>query len=827
MQVFNPAYAAENAKLNKHPIYVLEIIWNNGQEGTEGVNDIYFASADIANILNFPFPNRYYPLLQANGVSSISQKVDPINGISSIGSMTFKLSDYNHYVSDIIKAADVAGHGLRRQRCQLFVLYAGKDWADRIKIRTLQVSNLIPDKDGLTYHLSAHDIQRALRKTIFQPTQTTLTAAMSNAALTLSVADASIFIAAPNHVYGTVGFVKLNDEIMMWSSISGSVITIAASGRGMFGTVAANHAVGVDVKEIIVMHENPITIALKVMTSTGLGSNGIYDVLPGHWGCALSSANDVLLSEWERVGQQLVGLDTPLPSDGLQYEFVIDKSTTGKKFIESEILKTIGAFGMVHGDGSYGIRAYSDLANVDKLNAERHLTTDDIISFDSLNHNYDKIVNTMLLSFDESPKLSNKFSRASLFVDQDSRAKWGEAPQLKYKVKGIIPTSIFVDQLYQRFNLIASKFSRPPLSISIIAMPNNHDLEIGDIVRLSLPIHDALTGLDLDRAFEVDDVSLNSETGRVKLHLNAQPEQANIWHSGNGTTTRGNGTMTRFIADIVYQIGTPLVWDGLSNLTLNTGDYWVAGNLTIAFGVTLTINGSVRLFSTGIITIEGTIDGKGKGGLLGGTSGGYSWVTYPSTQGAGIGHVGRGGAGGSRNNYPIVPASPGGQVLSPPPPAPIIIGTAIDPATSRWTAVSGIPRPPLMGSGGGGGGDAANVTRGRGNGGAGGSGLLIMARGIFCTTGMVDLRGAPGDDGKIVPPPLGEVPGGGNGGGGGGSFIALAERDANGLPVLNITSTRVLTSGGAGGAAGYNSYGYASLPGSVGGRGSFVAQVIG
>jgi len=165
MQILNSNFKAKNDALAKQPVYVAQIFFNKGNSGTAGTNDIYFATCDVNQITGFAYPARWFPFLKADSVGSMSQTVDPINGVSSIGSLNVTITDYEGKVSDIIKAADVAGHGLRRQRITIFMLYKGMAWADRVVVRTMQVNDLTLSSLN-EYKLTAADVQRQTQKTI-------------------------------------------------------------------------------------------------------------------------------------------------------------------------------------------------------------------------------------------------------------------------------------------------------------------------------------------------------------------------------------------------------------------------------------------------------------------------------------------------------------------------------------------------------------------------------------------------------------------------------------------------------------------------------------
>jgi len=873
MQTLTPNHQAASQSATTAPLFVMEIMFANGKHGIENVNDVYIGSADISDIINFPYPERYYPLLDAGKITGISQSVDAINGVSTIGNITATVIDTNNYFSDIVQAADTAGHGLKRQLCQMYRLERGLDWADRLKIATMHVSGLRLNQDGSSYALTIADTQHTIRMTVCQPFQTALGADVplgDTASGGVQVLTATNLQMVTSAHYGTVGFIKINSEIMRYTAVTGNILTVGAADRGLFGTVEKTHKMSDQVDEIIVMRGNPIVLALKMLTSTGAGTNGAWDSWPKHWGIGLDAALDINTPEWLQVGQQIVGLDTLAESDGMQFEFVIDKSFEAKAWIEKEILQHIGAFGFVHGDGRYGIKAYNDLGNIDKAAADRHLTIDDCVSWSALNYDYTKIVNSIDLQYDRWPKYGGKFIRRTYFRDQVSIDKWGRSKTLKLNTEGLVPMVISASALYQRNHLWMSRYSRPPLRIDVELLPRHFDLEIGDIVRLTLPMRDLLTGADMDRAYEVLSEGINTAAGTPRFSLVAQPEKVTLW--------TGEEVNPPLLAASAFHVGTQINWDGLGgaqvvsvNTGLPAGDWWVNGAFTVALGVTLTISANTRLFVDGDFTVDGTIYGVGNG--LPGAARAYSPdIATPSDayfnkaifsvarNATTSGWVGKGGQGGllwsrygdtSLGLFTFVPASnwvgvargvratTAVPILNSMPSTINAFPGGVD-GTGAWTSIQGLP-PLLAGGGGGSGVPVRHTAPGHygGAGGAGGAGLLVVARAVYVTIGTIDLTGGVAEVGGASAAWNYEYYGtwldtgnsGGGGGGGGGSCVLLAERDAYGLPNLVVDTARVHTDGGAG-AAGDPTRNYYDddIPayiGLTGSRGALITQVIG
>lgn len=94
---------------------------------------------------------------------------------------------------------------------------------------------------------------------------------------------------------------------------------------------------------------NPITAALRILTSTGAGTNGPYDVLIAEDGLAIPQAL-VDVAGLERLR------DTEVPAD--TYDFKITEPVDGKIALEEEVWKTLNAYPWVDQNGKLSARRY-------------------------------------------------------------------------------------------------------------------------------------------------------------------------------------------------------------------------------------------------------------------------------------------------------------------------------------------------------------------------------------------------------------------------------------------------------------------------------------
>jgi hypothetical protein len=94
--------------------------------------------------------------------------------------------------------------------------------------------------------------------------------------------------------------------------------------------------------------DHPLTIALKVMLSTGSGVNGAYDVLPASMGAAVPPT---------LVATEILELLRDSLFPGLEMEFADVEATDSKAFIEEQIFRPLNLVPHVTQRGRYSARA--------------------------------------------------------------------------------------------------------------------------------------------------------------------------------------------------------------------------------------------------------------------------------------------------------------------------------------------------------------------------------------------------------------------------------------------------------------------------------------
>ncbi len=133
--------------------------------------------------------------------------------------------------------------------------------------------------------------------------QTTLTSGFTSGATTAHVASTAGWADLDTE---SVYYFKIGDEIHRATGRTPTSFTGVTSAR--LGTSAASHSSGSDVIFIGCVYGHPIEIAYKILTSTGLGTNGVFDTLPADHGLAIGI--DVVSTDLGDVARTALSLGT-------------------------------------------------------------------------------------------------------------------------------------------------------------------------------------------------------------------------------------------------------------------------------------------------------------------------------------------------------------------------------------------------------------------------------------------------------------------------------------------------------------------------------------
>lgn len=747
MRIDNPAFAAKNGAASKRPFFVV---------GVE------FAAGDIVYIKSHadalaPEGATVLADCRIKGVGGTSQKIDPDKGVSTIGNCSFDLVDVNGSFTALARTKLGENKGLRHKRVRFYQGWEGlESWDDYVLFQTQRIETATTD--GGTYSIACEDVQRAMREEIFEPKKTALTATIEPDATTIPVyqtagfemiAHGASFTDAPGQ---TVGYIMLGSgedfEVIRYTGKTETSFTGCA--RGVLGTrprrwefSGENADNGTKVEEYVYLELPAVKLIYALLTGTLYNQPGA--VLPSHWHLGID-AEYVHLPDYVNIGADW--WDPADDTAGRIVRFERLKKEKGQDFIEEQLCLLLGAFMPVRSDGALGLTrmtgVLSDAAYVARLDASN------VVKYGALKHDMKATRNRYLIEWNWNPQ-REEYTRKNLLIDATSISRHGEAEVRRLKFRGLHGSRHSYTTLKNQFDALRDRYAGPPERISLQVLPSQNVLDVGDVVRVDLTQLPDYNGTgSLDRAFEVQQVRVNWKTGRVDLELFGSSEKAeplpeeetglvvpSSWYTSAGTdlatlpgVTSSGGVVT--ITANLHLTGAESAADAI---------YYADGDLTIANGVTVTYDNNVQIRYKGFLTVNGKLDGKGRGHPGGvGNSGGA--LNPPETLGT------NGFLGGTitsqwgadrysplrRRQIGLTTTPARGQhAACPSVNVRVAAGTVVGiPADLRGT--SGPGGSPLI--------DGGVPTVPGSDGGAGGAGLVLIGRGMdFGASGELDCSG--------------------------------------------------------------------------------------
>lgn len=755
MRADTAAFALANSAPFKEPRYVVEL------------------SFDSANTTLGYFTSHSDAALPGGGtvthgtvekIGGTSQTLNPEQARSTIGAISFTLTDAASAVTDLLNAQLTAGRSTRRQRARVHVGYEGKAWADYTRIATQMVDG-ITFEDG-TYAIRCTDIQREMRKDIFEAAATTLATTLTADATTVEVYDSSKFSMvahgasysdAPN---STVGYLLIQDEAIRYTGKTATQFTGCT--RGALNTRAAEHKVDTgataerrtEVQEYVYIEMPAVKLAYALLTGILYGQGGA--TLPGAWHCGIPTSY-VRTADFTGIGTDM--WDPADDTKGFPVRFEGLGKIDGKKFLEEEILLLCGIFAPVYTDGALGLKRMANVlagagyvAQLDERN---------VVDHGALEHDFRALRNQLRIDWNYEP-LRKDTTRTTLLADANSLTVHGRAEPLKRKFRGLHGSRHSSAMLAQRFDGLRDRYSAPPLRLGAKCLHSMNAIEVGDIVRVKLSsVRDFVKGGSLDRSMEVQNISVDWITGNVALKLFGSSAAPGALAPTSDSISLANdlyGAAGTNLATVLTISAGHITANG----NLPAGTYYYLGDLTLDAGVTVTINGTVQLRVRGHHTINGKYDGAGRG-YAGAAAPAAdcnqpydACLVYEDDTAAGTaGYLGSTIAAGRmhamRATVNYVDSAhlwhARGQVVSGVNAVAPDVNIAYD-----GTTLSGIPAD-LSGTSGSAGGVTGvlgpfnqwSKTATAGAGGASGAGLAIISRGVsFGAAGKIDLSGADG-----------------------------------------------------------------------------------
>lgn len=624
MRIDNDQFNALNNSNSRSPVYVVELAFDDAN------TDLHYLTSHsvtnlTGNIINDTLKN----------ISSTSQKINPEKANSTIGAISFQCLDVG--LTDLQRTKLQSGDGLKGKRVRVFKGFQGVDWTDYTLIQTQIISNNISYKDGV-YTFQCSDIQRVLRKTIFDVKETALSGNLTRTSSTVNVFDTSQFemVKQPPSSSGitdapgqTVGYLKIknDDQIEIIRYTGKTATSFTGCIRGVLGTrpieVEANandSDQSTKVEEYIYLEMPAVMLAYAVYTGVIYGQ---VEGLPDHWHLGVS-ADFIRTSDFENIGTDWFD-----PSDfdkGVPAVIRGVTKTDGKRFIEQELLVMLGAFSPIYTNGEIGIRRLSPIIGDGGYGVL--LNEDNIIKYGDLKHDLGATINKIIIGWNYVESRGG-FTRRSVLVDPESISKHGESDPLELNLRALESSRHSYSTIKNRFDALRERYAGPPLRLQLTLAPTMNALEVGDIVRVELDHVQDFTqdGASLGRTFEIQRVQQNWITGEVKVDLfgssdvaTAVPEEdpdtviVNSFYNSLGTEINA----ANFPGQVSSSNGITTITGTIQlNGTGNPNDagsiYYCNEDLTLNAGATILLSNSPQLRVNGFFQVNGKIDGKGRG----------------------------------------------------------------------------------------------------------------------------------------------------------------------------------------------------------------------
>lgn len=730
------AFAAKNLAAAKRPRFVVKIgfaspIYISSHTDISGV-----PSTHLAGYLQEP--------------SHSSQKLNPDQGRAEIGAASFTVVDLAGEFTSQLRTKLAGGEGLRDKTVSLYLGYQGLAWSDFVLVGTQIVKNAAFDKGS--YQVSCNDIQRSARKDIFNLAQTTIATTIEPADTTITVYSTAGFnlvkhgTSYTDGASSTVGYIKIKDEVIRYTGTTSTTFTGCT--RGVLGTSAGRYVADGStsasrrekVTEYVYLELPGPKLAYAILTGVLYGDSAN---LPSNWHLGIDTAL-VKTADFTGIGTDL--WDTASDANGVILRFEGLQKTDGKAFIELEILRLLGLYMPVTAAGQLGLRRMTSVLS----DAAGAITLDETnsVMVGELEHDMESLHNSFSVLWNWNGK---DYTRATRYIDATSAARHGTAPELELKFKGLYGGRHTDGLIFKLLDSIRDRYSAPPCRLQIDVLHSLNVIEVGDVVRVHHTSVRDYAGQDshIDRAFEVQSISVNHRTGAVSLDLFGSTSRASIispttavsalpdaFYTAAGTNLATVWTITSGVVS-----GGPYTLAGGTDLTAAGSIWYYNGDLTIPDGVTVNITGNVQIRVKGYLTVNGIINGTGGG--LAGVADNSSATTIIAGNPGWVGNS-RGLDGVKRVDLTSERA-----VLITMPPAVTQAKNASFPYISldvSGSTLKGLPTD-LRGTGGGPGGKVVHTNgtfyKSGGTGGAGGAGLCTISRGFGVgASGSITLNGA-------------------------------------------------------------------------------------
>ena len=415
--------------------------------------------------------------------------IDPYNATTTQNQNSFSLLDNAQVVTALFNANLQYFQG---EKVEIWIGRSGvsMDFADYMKLNDTYITKV--SRQDSAYNFQCKEAKERLATGAFD-TRGKLGASILAATTVITMQDASMM--------PTSGTFKLNDEFISYTGIIGN--NLQSCIRGEQGTTPADHAYGDDLYLCQVLQDNPVTLLLQLMISSGGG--GVYDVL----------------DDGAAIDQNLVDIDQ---IEALRDEYFSDRVfkliffniDSLKKEVERHILYPLRVRLRAQNNGKIGL-ALMDKPTIN-LDAP-DLTHDNITKTPVFEVDETKITNVLRIEYDYNWS-TDKYESLAEYTDADSIAQFGESKPYTVSFKGVRTTlgGVAFNEDFQ--DLFFRRFAFPKPTVSFNSHMRTSVWELGEKPYVETT-HIPTTSGDLNFADNLELISraINHETGDITLKL--------------------------------------------------------------------------------------------------------------------------------------------------------------------------------------------------------------------------------------------------------------------------------------------------------------------
>ncbi len=371
-------------------------------------------------------------------------------------------------------------------QCQIFLgfINAGMDFSEYAPEPRFKIDSLTQKQNGIVTFKLTSFINDG-NKEAFQ-----LSGATTNL-VGLGLPQQILFLDLDG-LWPNEGHILINEELVKYNNKSataepGEFSVDLIESRGQFDSIEDTHDIDSQIFFTDVLEDHPVDLILNLLTSTGEGTNGIYDILSDGAGILI---DDIDIFSFNNVRAEN-------PSD--TFRLFVNQVSSALKFIESELLKP-NSYRLAIGNKISLIFS----ANTFDVEEESDLNDDDIQSGGSsisLNVDSRKIINSFIVRWAKTP--DGRFLRTSEFKVQESINVFGERREA-IEIAGAQTDLFGLGIVNARALSRGLKFGFNQAKLKIKTVSRMGQFKAGSFVRLStLLIGSVDSPISYDRVVEI------------------------------------------------------------------------------------------------------------------------------------------------------------------------------------------------------------------------------------------------------------------------------------------------------------------------------------